>query len=120
MIEILPESGGNVLAVRAGEKLTDADYKETFIPNLEKVIAQHGKARLLFDCGENFRGWEPKAAWDDAKYGIKHRNDFEKIAVVGAGRWIEWATKLDAHFIGGEVKVFPKDQLKDAMEWIKA
>ena len=120
MIEILPESGGNILAVRAGKKLTDADYKDTFIPAMEGVIKQHGKARLLFDCGDNFEGWEPRAAWDDAKYGIKHRNDFEKIAVVGAGRWIEWATKLDAHLMGIEVKLFPKGDLDEAWEWIKA
>lgn len=119
MIEVLAESSGNVLAVKASAKLTDADYKDTFIPRLEEVIAEHGKARLLFTFDESFEGWEPRAMWDDASWGIRHLNDFEKIAMVGAKKWVEWAVKLDAHFMKGTIRTFDRDQLDSAREWIK-
>jgi hypothetical protein len=119
MIEVLPESHANILGVKALDKLTDLDYKDVLIPKLEQILSQHGKARILFDMGEEFHGWELAAAWDDAKFGIKHRNDFEKCAVVGGPKWVEWATKLGALLMNGEVKTFPSNQLKDAWEWVQ-
>ena len=47
MIEFMDESAGNVVGVRASGKLTDADYKETLIPGLEKLFEQHGRLRVL-------------------------------------------------------------------------
>ena len=32
MIDILPESQGNILGIRASGKLTDSDYKDVLIP----------------------------------------------------------------------------------------
>ena len=45
MIEVLPESRGNILGIRASGKLTDADYKDVLIPYLEKIIGEQGMAR---------------------------------------------------------------------------
>jgi hypothetical protein len=42
MIEIMPESSGSVLAVKATGILTDVDYKEIWIPKMEEVIKQFG------------------------------------------------------------------------------
>ena len=56
--------------------------------------------------------------WDDASFGMKHKDQFEKIAVVGAPKWVEWGTKLGGHFMSGTVKTFPADQLQAARDWI--
>lgn len=48
MIEVLPESEGNVLGVRADGVLSGSDYEEVLIPRLEAIMGQ-GKARFLFD-----------------------------------------------------------------------
>ena len=120
MIEILPESEGNVLILKAVGKLTDADYKEVLIPRLEAIIAEHGKARLLLDMGDEFKGWEPKAAWDDARFGLAHRKDFEKMAVIGGPRWVDWALKLGALMVRGEIRSFAAERRAEAMQWVKA
>ena len=70
MIKILPESHDNVLGFEALEKLTDHDYKAVLIPQLDQILTEHGKARILFDMGEEFHGWELAAAWDDATFGV--------------------------------------------------
>jgi hypothetical protein len=119
MIKVLPESHANVLGIEALEKLTDYDYKAVLIPKLDQILTEHGKARILFDMGEEFHGWELAAAWDDATFGVKHRNDFEKCAIVGGPKWVQWATKLGALIMSGEVKTFPSDQLKDAWDWVQ-
>jgi hypothetical protein len=120
MIETMPESNGSALAFKATGKLTDADYKGMLIPKIEEVIKKSGKAKVLLYLPGDFDGWEAHAAWDDAKFGLRHRNDFEKLAVVGGAKWIEWATKIAAHLMKGEVKTFPEEHLREALDWIRA
>ena len=119
MIEIMPESGGNVLAVKATEKLTSADYEDVFIPKLKEVIEEQETARLVFYLSETFEGWELGAAWDDAKFGAKHMHEFDRIAVVGGPKWVQWGTKLGAHFLQGKLKTFPLSEIEPALEWVK-
>jgi hypothetical protein len=109
---------GNTLAVKVVDKLTDEDYKNVLIPGLEQLLQTHDKVRVLVDASE-FKGWNPAAAWDDVSFGMKHRNDFEKFAVVGGKQWMEWGMKLGAYFIGGQVKTFHEDEREQAWEWIQ-
>ena len=120
MLEILPESQQEILMVRATGRLTEKDYQEVLIPRLETLLNEYGKAKFLFFMDEQFQGWELGALWDDAKFGVRHRNDFIKVAVVGGARWVEWGVKLFAPFMEGEVKTFPSDQLPQAVDWIKS
>jgi hypothetical protein len=120
MIAISPESNGKILIISATGKLTDKDYKEVLIPRLEKIIQEHGKARLLLDMGDKFHGWEAAAAWDDARFGLAHMDDFEKMGVIGGPKWVEWCLKIGAVVINGEIKNFPADKRDQAMSWIKS
>lgn len=118
MIEKLYPTNGNILALRAKGKLTTEDYENQFIPDLEQLIEEHGKVRVLIQFDEDFSGWELGAAWDDAKFGIKHNNDFEKIAIVGGPKYVEWGVKLSTHFMSGEMKTYDSDELEQASAWI--
>ena len=120
MIKVSEESEGNVLVLEAEDRLTDRDYKDVLIPRVESVIRERGKARVLFDMGDNFQGWEWKALWDDARFGLAHRRDFERIAVVSDRRWVDWAVKIGAWMVQGEVKAFSPSQRGEARSWIKA
>ncbi len=119
MIEVI-EQDENMMQIKATGTLTHADYEQVLIPQLEELIKKHGKARILFAMDEGFHGWEPSAMWDDAKFGVKHRSDFEKCAVVGGPKWIEWATRLGSLLITAECKTFPANELQQAQSWIKA
>jgi hypothetical protein len=120
MLEILPESQGNILGIRASGKLTDNDYKTVLIPRLETIIREQGKARVLCHMDEDFHGWDMEALWDDAQFGVAHRHDFEKFAVAGGSRWVEWGAKLGALFMKTELRTFPSDQLQEAWDWIES
>lgn len=119
-IEILSESEGNLLGVRARDKLTAEDYEQIWIPRIEKLIEEHGSVRLLLFMGEDFGGWELGAAWDDAKFGVRYGDRCEKIAVVGGPKWVERGSNLVGHFLKGEVRTFPSEALPDAWTWLKA
>jgi len=120
MLKILSESNGNRLAVRASELLTDEDYEQTLIPAMEKLIAEHGKIRLLMDCDEEFRGWKPAALWDDAKFGLRHSDDFEKVALVGATLMAEWAARIANHFTDMEIETFEVGEFEKEWHWLNA
>ncbi len=119
MVEIMPESEGNVLVVKATEKLTARDYEEVFIPKINQLIEEHQKVKVVVFLDENFSGWEIGAAWDDAKFGIKHRSDFEKMAVVGGPKWVQWATKISAYFMKGQVAFYGIPDFESAVAWVK-
>jgi len=120
MIEIMPESHDNILGARAIGKLTDDDYKNVLIPRMEELAEEHGNARFLFFLDEGFEGWEPEAAWDDAKFGVKLQKGLERMAVVGGPKWVEWGMKLDNYITHTEVKTFPTDELQEAWDWIES
>ena len=73
MLEVMPESTGKILWLRAGDKLTDQDYRGVFIPRLEAVVREHGRVRVLFHLDPDFQGWTPGALWEDLKLDLKHR-----------------------------------------------
>jgi len=120
MIKVFPESNGKVLILGAVGKLTDQDYKDVLIPRLESIIREQGKAQLLLDMGDDFHGWEAAALWDDVHFGLKPRNDFEKMGVIGGPNWVEWGMKIAALAISGEIRTFPANERDAARRWINA
>jgi hypothetical protein len=119
MLDVLPQSEGKLLVLHASGKLTDRDYHKVLIPRLERIIAEYGKASVVFEMDEAFRGWELGAAWEDMRLGLQHHEDFEKLAVVGGPRWVGWGTRIAAHFMSGEMRTFPADALAEALAWAR-
>jgi len=119
MIEFINEGEGKLVGIRVTGTLSDADYREVLIPRLEAIFAEHGKLDLLVHFDEGFKGWDLKAAWDDAAFGLKHRTDFGKLAVVGAPNWVDWCIKLSGFLWKGEIRVFPAEELAAAWRWLK-
>lgn len=118
MLEVMQESQGKLLGLKASGTVTDADYKDILIPRLEAIIKEHGKARFLCDFDDQFHGYELAALWDDTVFGLKHKNDFEKVAVVGGPKWVEWATRMGASSMSGAVKTFSAAQIHEAWSWL--
>ncbi len=121
MFEILPRSAGNVLAIRASGKLSADDYEKVLIPKLNALFKEHKRLRVMIEFADDFACWSSaEAVWDDAKVGLKHPNDFEKIALVGAPEWVQWGMKLYSLFVHGKVKSFPRGAEEEAFEWVKS
>jgi hypothetical protein len=120
MIEVLSESQGNLLGVRAWGKITAQDYEAVLIPRLEELLQEHRQVRFLFLIDEDFQGMELGAMWDDTKFGLKHRKDFDKMAVVAPARWMGVLVKLFSPIMSGEIRTFPREQLQEAWDWVKS
>lgn len=116
MFEVLSESEGRRFFIKASGELTDDDYKG-LTPVLETAIDEHGPLRLYVDM-EEFESWELQAAWDDFAFGVKHWNDFERVALVGDKQWEEISAKIFDKFTKGDIRFFDVSKRGDAHDWI--
>lgn len=105
------------LTLKAIGKLTHEDY-ETSTPMIDSALnaVTEPKVKALID-GTELEGWELRAAWDDFRLGLKHGNEFVKIAIFGNKNWQEISAKIGAWFISGEVKYF--ENLDEALTWLE-
>lgn len=118
MIEFMDESTGKFLGIRASGTLSDADYENVLIPKLDELFDTHGKLDVLVFLDDSFQGWDMHALWDDASFGMKHRADFEKLALVGGPDWIHRGVKAFRFLMKGEIRTYPSDQIESAWQWV--
>jgi len=105
------------LSLTAVGRLTHADY-ETITPIIDSALdgVQEPKVKVLVD-GTEMEGWEPRAAWDDFKLGLRHGSEFEKVAIYGNKHWQEITAKIGSWFVSGEVRYF--ESCNDALDWLQ-
>jgi len=105
------------LKFKACGKLTHEDY--TIInPLIDSALngIKEPEINVLID-GTELEGWELRAAWDDFKLGLKHNNQFKKIAIYGNKNWQEITAKIGAWFISGEIQYF--EDCEKALNWLQ-
>jgi len=105
------------MSLKAAGKLTHGDY-EKITPLIDATLegVKDPKVNVYLDASE-LEGWELRAAWDDFKLGLKHGNEFNKIAIFGNKKWQEYAAKIGTWFVSGEVRYF-KDA-DEALSWLQ-
>ncbi|MCK9374899.1 MAG: STAS/SEC14 domain-containing protein [Syntrophobacterales bacterium] len=119
MLEILPESEGNIVGVKATGTFDRQEFHEILMPHLRSMITEHGRVRLLFCLEEDFQGFDLEAIKNEA-LNSEHQNDFQKIAVVGGSWWLNLQMSLVAPFLNGALRNFSRAELPDAWVWIRA
>ena len=79
----------NALRIFVPEKLKSDDFREIG-PQVDSIISQFGKIRLLIDASQ-FSGWESIAAFENHAGFVKnHQSRVERIAVIVAHGWPHW------------------------------
>ncbi len=113
------QAAKDIILCRASGFLTKEDY-ETALPELERAIERsEGRPRVLILL-EDFRGWQLDALWQELRFDLKHRKDFERIAVVGDSRLQDWGTRLSRPFFAAEMRYFSRAELPEAEAWLSA
>ena len=117
MITQLQTDSPHIIGFKLSGKLHDDDY-QIFVPAVDAAVANQGKIRL-FAQFESFHGWDLHAAWDDFKFGVKHYDSFERIALIGERRWEEWMAGFCKPFTRAEVRYFNADDSAAAWDWLR-
>ena len=113
----LEQHPDRLLILHVGGELKKTELDAVQSDFVEK-IAGSGTVKLLVLL-ENFTGWERSEAWGDTDFFFSHRNDFEKIAVVGDPRWeAQVLAFAGAGLRKGPVKLFPETSESAARAWL--
>jgi SpoIIAA-like len=115
-VELREEAGGKILIVKLSGKLTKQDY-EHFLPEVGRLIAQHGKIRMLVQM-HDFHGWTLGALWEDIKFDLKHFAHIERLALLGDRKWEAGMAVFCKPFTTATVRFFDEAQPDDASHWI--
>jgi SpoIIAA-like len=116
-VELQEEANGKVLTVNLSGKLTKEDYKQ-FVPEIERMIDQHGKIRILVRM-HDFHGWSAGALWEDLKFDWKHFSHIERLALVGEKRWEKGMAAFCRPFTKATIRYFDEAEAAGASDWIR-
>lgn len=117
MIRLLEGLPDHVVAAEATGTITDSDYADVLIPAVE-AAGERGRLRLLFVLGEGFEGYDAHAALDDARMGLAHWGDFDRIALVTNHGAYRAVAKGFGFLMPGEVRVYALADRGDAITWV--
>ena len=113
----LEQHDGRLCVLRVGGLLRKAELDAVQAEFVQK-IAGAGTVKLLVLL-ENFTGWERSEAWGDTDFFFSHRDEFERIAVVGHPRWeAQVLAFTGAGLRKGPVKFFPETGESEARAWL--
>lgn len=116
-VQLQEEAAGKIVRIVINGKLTKEDY-DLFVPEIERLIKMHGKVRMLVELVD-FRGWSAAAAWEDAKWGLKHLNNIDRLAIVGERKWEKGMMAFCIPFTRAAIRYFDVTARDEAMCWIR-
>ena len=115
-IRLNERPSGTVVTLVFKDTLKREDY-DHFVPQVEKIMESRDKINLLIIL-KDFSGWTAGALWEDAKFGIRHFDDIERLAIVGDTTWQKAMTGFVKPFTRANVKYFDIADLEQAENWI--
>lgn len=116
LLNVEGETDPRVIRATVTGQLHESDYHQ-LTPQIDRLLERHAGVRMLIQLSD-FKGWSPGAAWEDAKLGVHHYSDFERLAVVGDKHWEEWMTRLARPFTLADVRFFEPFDIEKALTWI--
>ncbi len=117
-IDLQEQADGTILKIRLTGKLIKDDY-DRFVPEIDRLIAQHGKVRILMEM-HDFHGETARAMWEDFKFGLRHYRDIDRIALVGERWWQHSMAVFCRPFTTAAVRYFDTTKVEEAEAWIHA
>ena len=115
MLEIRKDSL-DWITVRVSGKLERGDYEKA-VPQLEKLLAQ-GETRWLVEM-DDFAGFSPGGLLEELKFDLRHRRDFERVAVIESSKAAGLGVRLVKPLFSGEIKVFSSSERQVAESWMR-
>lgn len=119
-VSFLPESDGALVGVRVTGRLRDVDY-DALKAELTQRLPESGKLRMLVIVDEQFRGWTPKAFFDDLSFAFSPWNRrFERLAVVSGPGFVRWCVEhFPAAMMPYQIRAFLPGEQESAWKWLR-
>lgn len=118
--ELIDGFPADVIAIKAKGIITSQDYSDMLVPLVDKKLKAHDRLKFLIVLDDAFESYSAAAAWDDARFGLRHFKDFGKIALVTDIGWIRHGAKLFSPLMKAQLDVFAVAERAKADAWIKS
>ncbi len=109
-----------VAGFTASGKVTRDDYETVVVPEVDKIVNQHGHIHFLLVLGTDVSNFTPGAWMKDALLGVRHLSKWKKMAIVSDQKGVEKITDIISPVIPGESKGFTLDELDQAKTWVSS
>ena len=107
MIEKINEVPPYVAGFKATGKVTKDDYTEIVVPEIEKILEQHGHIHFLLVLNTDVGNFTAGAWMSDALVGLKHLTKWKKMAIVSDQKGVEKVTDIISPIMPAKAKGFP-------------
>ncbi|MFW2544133.1 STAS/SEC14 domain-containing protein [Primorskyibacter sp. 2E107] len=114
-VKSLPTAGH--YEVHVSGKVTDDDYEHVLIPALDRAIEEHQRIRAIVILADDTT-FSLAAVLDDAEFGMRHWNGFDRLALVAKPGWIPRMARGMAILFPCPVGVFTPAETDDARRWL--
>jgi hypothetical protein len=113
-IDALPS---DVIGLEAHGRVASAETLKVLLPRIDSAGRSGAKVRLLYVAGPDFDGYADGAFLDDAVFGTRHFNSFERIAFVGEGPHARAVEALNG-LMPTALRRFASGDIEKAKRWI--
>ena len=118
MIEVMQGLPDGALGFTARGRVTSAEYRAIKTPRIEAAFAHHRKLGVLWVMGNDFRGFEFGALWQDLALGLRHWRGWGRIALVTDAGWLRGFARVAGIALPCEFRLFRLRELESATRWI--
>ncbi|PKV63563.1 SpoIIAA family protein [Pontibacter ramchanderi] len=116
MLEILPETHGNVLAVRVRDRLTIPDF-DRYRNIVRDLMLKNEETHIYYEMVDV--AWiNPVAAIENGLFDIIHGLDYGRVAMVGEKRWQKWSAKLASTVKKHGIRYYNLTDKEQAMRYV--
>ena len=116
MIELLPETGGNLIAVKMSGTITEEDF-DRYFAEANAIFNRERVEHLVFDW-EHLKGWAPGARSVGTWIGMHHRALVGRVAVIADEKWADEALRITDIFKAATVRQFAPNERAAVFAWI--
>lgn len=108
----------HIFGIQAVGEVTEVDLKNVLLPGLAALVERHGEIYYLLVLDTKVENFTAGAWIQDMIAGIKHLNQWEKMAIVTDQKAVEKFTDIFSYVTPGEAKGFSLAELDKAIAWL--
>ena len=117
MIELLPETGGNLIAVKMSGTITEDDF-DRYFAEANAIFDRERVEHLVFDW-EHLKGWAPGTRSVGTWIGMHHRALVSRVAIITDEKWAGEALRITDIYKAAEIRQFAPNERAAAFAWIR-
>jgi SpoIIAA-like len=117
MITLLPETRGNLVAIKMSGTVTEDD-QDRYFEQAEQILDQEKVEHLLMDWAD-LEGWAKGARSAGTWFGMHHRALVGRVAIIADEKWADETLRITDIFHSATVRRFPPAERQRAYAWIR-